>query len=167
MGLLNFLVIDTDIDLACPVTMISSFNSRPNTTYSAAACQMLRYLKGTTKTVLTYERNPRLKYTNEQLDLFSDTSLAHDPNTARLYRGYILFLYGSPIGWNAKRQSTAARSLCEAERVAASQVASQLSWCRNTLKELHENMPTSKCLLSCDNQPTLGVVEKPPVLPQV
>ncbi|KAL2395076.1 Retrovirus-related Pol polyprotein from transposon TNT 1-94 [Exophiala dermatitidis] len=159
MGSINFLVVGTRVDLAFPVAMLSTFNSRPNTTHMAAAHQLLRFLKGTLDMKLTFNRQPSTSHEKSQLKMFSDASFANDPETARSYSGFVLLFAGSPVCWNAKRQSSVAKSTCEAEYVAASHAASQLIWVRNALKELHCDVDTAQTRLLCDNQPALNLIQ--------
>jgi hypothetical protein len=63
----------------------------------------------------------------------------------------VFTLVGSPISWQAKKQTTVAQSTVEAEYAAMAQDAKDLIWLQNLLKDLgmSKHEPT---ILLCDNQ---------------
>jgi hypothetical protein len=115
-------VIGTRPDLAFTVSMLSTFNSNLNELHLSLVKQALRYVKATARMKLFY----LFKSAPPTLIMYADASWANDPDTAKLFSGYILKLASSVISWSSKRQSTVVKLTCEAEYVSCLHVAGHL-----------------------------------------
>ena len=69
-------------------------------------------------------------------------------------------LAGSPISWQAKKQSTIALSTAEAEYAALTQAAKEVIWLQNLLKDLGMTKYAPK-IINVDNQGTIALAENP------
>ena len=158
IGSINYLVSGTRPDLAFTVSMLSTFNSNPSEEHLALAKQVLRYLKATINLSIHYS----FKSAPLSLSMFADASWVNDPDTARSFNGYILKLADSVICWSSKRQSSVAKSTCEAEYMACSYAASHLIWATAALKEIEQHfnqkidIPTPTLLT--DNQAAIDLI---------
>jgi len=69
-------------------------------------------------------------------------------------------LAGSPISWQAKKQSIIALSTAEAEYAAFIQAAKEVIWLQNLLKDLGMTKYVPK-IINVDNQGTIALAENP------
>lgn len=79
VGSLMYLSVATRPDIAHSVSVLSQFNERPNEEHWGAAKKVLRYLKGTTKLSLVYNR-PVDKITG-----YADADWGNDPADSKSY----------------------------------------------------------------------------------
>lgn len=151
-GSIKFLVTGTRPDLAFAISMLSSYNANPNTRHLNGMKQVLRYLHRTYDCALVYQRS-----TDETilLQTYADASYDAGPDTAKSVAAYIVQMNGGAIAWSSKKQSTVARSTCEAEYMACSEAASQLLWTKQLLVDLR--IDTNQPVLWCDNSPAVDL----------
>jgi KUP system potassium uptake protein len=69
-------------------------------------------------------------------------------------------LAGSPISWQAKKQSTIALSTAEAEYAALTQAAKEAIWLQNLLKDLRMSKYAPR-VINVDNQGTIALANNP------
>lgn len=151
-GSLNFLVTGSRPDLAFPVSMMSSYNADPNTQHLSSMKQILRYLSRTTNRGLEYKRTNNAATT---LEVFADASYNSDPDTAKSVGAYVVRLNDATVAWSSRKQTTVAKSTCEAEYMACSEATSQLLWTRQLLMDLGVNIDVRQTVLWCDNNPAV------------
>jgi len=110
------------------------------------ADRCLRYLYATADLGITFDGTK-----GSELEAYSDSDWAVRHSTT----GYCLLLAGGPIGYGSKRQHCIALSSTEAEVMAASQAATEVSYFRGLLRDLglEQSEPTK---LHVDNS---GAVE--------
>jgi hypothetical protein len=74
--------------------------------------------------------------------------------------GYLFILAGSPISFQAKKQTTVARSTVESEYAAMAHAAQEMIWLQYLLKDLgmSKYAPTT---LFCDNQGAISLAKNP------
>lgn len=74
--------------------------------------------------------------------------------------GYLMLVEGRSVAWSSKQQSVVALSSCEAEYLACTHAACEITWLRNLLEELGEQVsdPTE---LYCDNNGTIASAHDP------
>lgn len=137
VGSLMYLFIGSRPDLAYTVTLLSQFSSCPNNLHLQAAKRTLRYLAGTAEWDLFYPSN-----TSEYLEVYADASDADDPHTRRSTSGYVLRLGDAAISWSSKQQRSVALSTTEAEYMAMSLAARQITWTKFGLTQLRQNFYT-------------------------
>ena len=161
VGSLNYLVTGTRWDLAFAISMLGTFNSRPNTLHMSLVKQVLRYLKATADQSLNFRRATP---SNLALTMYADSSWCSDPDTSKSVNGYLLLLNNAPVNWSSKRQTCVALSTCDAEYMACAHAARHLVWASNASKELANYtslklMNTMPRLLS-DNKPAICLSEE-------
>ena len=67
---------------------------------------------------------------------YVDASFDTDPNDCKSQIGYVFILNGGAINWCSSKQSIVARSTCEAEYIAASEVANEGVWMKEFISDL-------------------------------
>ena len=104
VGALMYLAVHTRPDMAYTVNLLTRFDIRP--TYGAyqAALHTLMYLDNTVKHGIVF---PNLT-DEESLRAYSDADWAGDLDTSRSTTGYIVYLWGAPVAWQSRLQSTVA-----------------------------------------------------------
>lgn len=121
--------------------------------WTAANC-VLRYLKGAPDVGLSYQRD------DQRLKGFVDADWCNCPDHRRSYTGYVFVLGGSPISWDAKKQSTVALSTTEAEYMALSECAKEAIYLQRFLRELGHG-EISLPIVYCDNRSAFSLADNP------
>ena len=154
IGSLMYAVTGTRPDLAYAVTHLSQFNSNPSKLHLAAAKRILRFLKGTRDTKLTYlTKQPLI------LESFCDASYGNCLDTRRSFWGYLFQLGSATISWRSRRQRSVATSTTEAEYMALSNTSKHHLWTLRALSELlHLEIPAA---IRCDNMGSIDIAENP------
>jgi hypothetical protein len=93
---------------------------------------LLWYVTATTDYGLQYARGDR------QLRLlgYSDNDLAADVDGRRSTTGVMFFVGSSPVSWLSRKQTTVAKSSCEAEYMTSAAAATQVTWLWRLLEEV-------------------------------
>ena len=103
--------VHTRPDLSYTVNLLSRFNSRPTNGACQAALHTLGYLSNTVNQGIVFPNVTE----GEPLMVYSDADWAGDVDTSRSTTGYIVYLWGAPIGWQSRLQPTMATSTMEAD----------------------------------------------------
>ncbi len=152
IGCLMYLSVGTRPDISYAVSELSKYLVNPGKAHWTAALNVLRYLKGSKDTGITYRRGGRedssvdlRAYSDFQyngpsrsqvsLEAYSDADWGGDKDTRRSHTGAVLFISGGPVAWLSKKQSSVAMSSAEAEYMAASPCR-EVVWVRAILKGL-------------------------------
>jgi hypothetical protein len=143
-------------DIAYTVQQLSQFASDPSPIHLQAAKRVLRYLQGTQDSHLTYKRNGGVA---EVIQSYSDADFAAGEDRKSI-SGYIFILAGSPISWQAKKQSMIALSTAEAEYAALTQATKEAIWLQNLLKDLGMSKYAPR-VINVDNQGAIALAENP------
>lgn len=69
-------------------------------------------------------------------------------------------LYGTAISWSSKRQTSVAKSSCEAKYIAASEADKEAVWIGRFLEELHQRQ-IYPIPIYCDNQGAIALAKHP------
>ncbi|KAL7102039.1 hypothetical protein ACP275_08G094700 [Erythranthe tilingii] len=123
-------------DIVHSVTYVSRYMSEPNKLHFAAAKRILRYLQGTKKQGLKYEK---------------------EENNALIGSRIVI---GQVIGWSSKKQKTVALSSSEAEYIAAADAACEAVWLRRILSDLQEKQ-VHVTTIFCGNMSTIAMTKNP------
>src|SRR5437773_4210294 len=94
---------------------------------------MIEYL-----TSCNYQEVATTVILREIFDNSADASFANNPDR-RSREGYVFKLYGRPIDWVSRKQSTVTTSTTEAELLAMLHAGKQAIWWNNLFKKLHFN----------------------------
>ncbi|MCP5832349.1 Ty1/Copia family ribonuclease HI, partial [Klebsiella pneumoniae] len=70
------------------------------------------------------------------VSVYCDANWAGDVDDRRSTSGVVVLLYGAPIIWVSKKQSTVALSAAEAEYMSMSTALQELKWLRSLLSEV-------------------------------
>jgi len=149
VGALLYVATGTRPDIAYAVGQLSRYVAAPTGQHLAAAKRVLRYLKGTAMSALTYGGD-------KGITGYSDADYAGDVPTRRSTTGYIFTMHGAAVSWTSKRQGSVALSTTEAEYVAGATAAREAVWVRRLLKDLTGTEETLD--MRIDNQSALALM---------
>jgi hypothetical protein len=149
VGSLLYVARMTRPDVSFAVALLSRFMANPGRIHWEAAKKVLRYLKRTINTKLTYGAR------TDGLVGYTDADWAsqdHRHSTS----GYIFLIDGGAISWSSKKQLVIALSSTEAEFIASTHAAKELIWLRSLIGELARPL-THATTLFCDNQSAIAL----------
>jgi hypothetical protein len=129
VGALQYVAQGTRPDIANAVNALAQYQANPSLSHWRAAQHLLRYLAGSVGAGIV------CKPGKLELTAYVDAEFAGD-RSRRSVTGYVIFLGGSPILWKSKRQGMVTLSTNEAELVATSELARDLSWLRLLLSDM-------------------------------
>lgn len=136
IGSLLYAYLGTRPDIGSALIKVASFCENPGQKHWTAAKRILRYLKGTTDTVITYASGKLQKGEKVQIVVYCDSDWAQDSDDRRSISGYVVKLSGGPVSWQSKKQPTVALSTCEAEFVSLTEATKEVLWYTYFLDEL-------------------------------
>jgi hypothetical protein len=117
---------------------------------------LLWYVTATTDYGLQYARGDR------QLRLlgYSDNDLAADVDGRRSTTGVMFFVGSSPVSWLSRKQTTVAKSSCEAEYMASAAAATQVTWLWRLLEEV-TTISVPRPVIRMDNTMVITLAKNP------
>ena len=130
IGSLMYLAIGTRPDIAFAVNYLSQFNTCYTREHWIAGKRILRYLKGTLDSGITFSK------TGKQLEGFADADWGSCPEDRRSYTGYAFLLAGAAINWEVKKQRTVALSSTEAEYMSLTEASKEAIYIRRFMSEI-------------------------------
>jgi membrane-bound inhibitor of C-type lysozyme len=138
--------VNSRLDLAFSVGMVSKFMESLNSEHWCAIKRILRYVAGTTKLGCRY-----VKGRSNELLSYTDSDHAGDLEKRKSTSGAVFFLGGNIITWSSQKQKVVSLSSCESEYIAAALAVCQGVWLSRLLAELtHSNV--KKFRLMIDNK---------------
>lgn len=157
IGSLIYNAVATRPDIAAPTSLLSRFLSNPSPQHRSEADHIIAYLNATKSLAIQYGsvHLPEV----HAFKASSDAAFADAPGR-KSTEGYIFSLFGGPIDWKSNRQPTVTKSTTEAELLSHSRAASEVIWWERLFKQIGFD-PGHSVILSCDNQQTTGVLNKP------
>ena len=141
-------------DVTSIVGVLARYCGKPNQLHLTAAKRVLRYLKGTSKLVLTYMTEGSIGLTG-----YSDADWAGDRDTRRSTSGMAFLPHGASINWS-KRQTSVASSTVEGEYMALSQATQEAVWLQQLLEEVGESTSEGTTIME-DNQGAMATARNP------
>ena len=141
VGSLLFAAIVTRPDIARMASKLSEYLRNPSADHLAAADQCISYLYGTRHFAIkysassNYQESTTTSFPTEIFDNSADASFVNNPDR-RSGEGYVFKLYGGPIDWVSRKQSTVTTSMTEAELLAMLHAGKQAIWWNNLFKKL-------------------------------
>jgi hypothetical protein len=124
-------------DVSFAVGMLCRVNSKPTEESLTAAKHILRYLKSTVHTGITYQQSDLFNAKGEVvISGFCDADWAGDTLTRKSTSGYVLLMGGGPIAWQSRRQRIVALSSVESEYIAVSECGREVDFVLQLLHSL-------------------------------
>lgn len=130
-GSIIFSMIETNPDISFAISVASRFAKNPGHQHTEAVKSILQYLKGSREQGITYGGQDKLL-----VEGYSDSDWAGDKNDRKSTSGFIFILNGGPVSWCSKKQPTVALSSTEAEYIAPTLAAKEVTWLRLLLTAL-------------------------------
>ena len=147
IGSLLYAAIGTRPDIAYSVSLLARFMHDPAIIHFEAAKRVLRYLKGTRDSVLTFGSN------SKGLMVYSDSDWASHPDRHSV-EGVVVMYNGGAIYWRSSKQKLVSLSSTESEYIAASNASRELVSARQVYSELMGTL-SSRTPLFIDNKSTI------------
>ncbi|XP_046856233.1 secreted RxLR effector protein 161-like [Xenia sp. Carnegie-2017] len=154
VGSLIYAAIATRPDITQAVTTLAKFNTAPNEAHLTAVKRIFRYLKGTCKLSLQYQK------ISIDLEGYSDADWASDTDDRRSTSGNVFIISGGAISWASKKQPTVALSTSESEYIALCYATQELVWLRQLMKDLQIDC-TAATTIHEDNLGTIAISKNP------
>jgi hypothetical protein len=98
VGCLMYLAVATRPDIAFAVAYVSRFLEKPKERHWSAVKRIFKYLRGTSALGIRYDA-----LGNAQLEAYSDSDFASDPDTRRSVSGVVFKYSGGAIVWASRR----------------------------------------------------------------
>lgn len=130
IGSLMYVSICTRPDIAHAVSYLSQFNVHYGEVHWRAAKRVLRYLKETVHLKLLYK--PGQSYPTG----YADADYGNNIIDRRSFTGFIFFMSGAPISWEARKQRTVALSTTEAEYMALGEACKEAIYLKSLISEI-------------------------------
>jgi histone deacetylase 1/2 len=141
-------------DISFSVNKVYQYLHAPTTAHWTTVKRILRYIKGTLKVGLTFQKS-----SSSLLSAFSDADLAGCLDDKRSTGGYVVFFGPNLISWSARKQATISRSSNEAEYKVLTNSTTKLIWTKALLGELGVSLKEKSCLW-CDNLGATPSIQK-------
>ncbi|GJQ87746.1 hypothetical protein Trydic_g14163 [Trypoxylus dichotomus] len=153
VGSLMYIAIVSRPDIMIAVDLVSPYMKKHCTHWNAVK-RIIRYLKGSSDFGVLYKSGDNIQ---PLLIGYSDADFANDVDTRRSASGYTFKMQGGAVTWYTQRQSCVCLSTTEAEYVALSHCAKEVSWLQNLLSDINDYVvkPTPICV---DNQSAIRLV---------
>lgn len=149
IGSLSYLAVGTRPDIAFAVNYLARFSARPQHDHWTALKHLLSYLSSTAEEGIRFKNDD----VNNCLEVFCDANWGGEGS--RSTHGYIIYLFGNPIGWMSRRQSCVATSTCHTEYMSLGTAARETVWVINVVEELLGSK--LKATVFCDNTAAVKV----------
>lgn len=129
IGCLMYAMLCTRLDLCFPTCFLSQFSNNPRNEHYIAIKRVMRYIKGTLKLRIVYEKN------NMDIIGYTDVDWAGDIEKRKSTSGFIFLLGNGVVSWSSKKQASVTLSTTEAEYVALSQATREAIWLQKLVGE--------------------------------
>ncbi|KAL3704530.1 hypothetical protein TMatcc_008201 [Talaromyces marneffei ATCC 18224] len=153
VGSIMYAAVSTRPDVAFAVSRLARFLSNPGPEHHKAADKVLCYLKRHRAYALRLGGG-------DDFSVSTDASFADNTLDRKSSQAYVMTLFGGTIGWQANKQDTVTTSTTEAELLALAQGVKEGKYVLRLLLELDIRFQTPTLHVYCDNQQTLGLLEK-------
>ena len=158
IGSLLYLMLGTRPDIAFAVTHLSHHSVNPSQDHLSKALYICRYLIVTSKYSLVYNGG-----SGAGLTACTDLDWGSDPTSCLLQTGFYLKLADGLISWTSCAQKTITYLCTEAEYLALSNCACQVTWIRSLLGELGYKL--NAIPICGDNKGTIFMASNPVMEP--
>ena len=158
IGSLLYLMLGTRPDIAFAVTHLSRHATNPSQDHLNKALYICCYLIGTSTYPLVYNGG-----SGAGLIACTDSDWGSDPTSRLSQTGFYLKLANGLISWTSRVQKTIAYSSTEAEYMALSDCACQVTWIQSLLSELGYKL--NAIPICSDNQGSIFMASNPVMKP--
>ena len=118
-------------DVCLAISLAGRYQSNPGVDHWTVVKNILKYLKRTRDMFLFYGVNKELVVNG-----YVDASFDIDPDDSKSQTGYVFILNGGAVSWCSSKKSVVAGFTCEAEYIAASEVAHEGVWMKEFISDL-------------------------------
>ena len=154
VGSLIYASTETRPDITHATNIISRYMTKPTINHLRAARKIFRYLNGCNNLALRFSNNDLTNSVN--ITAYCDADWGGDKSDRKSTTGYCVFVNDNLISWCTKKQQTVALSTAEAELMAMVEVAKEVEWLIQMLKEMKYNVNTPATIYS-DNQSAVKI----------
>jgi hypothetical protein len=149
VGILSYLAVGTQPNIAFAVNYMARFSATPLPNHWKALCHIVNYIARTKDKCLHIHSTD----STQPLQCFSNASWGGE--LQRLSYGIYISFFGSPILWIARQLHTVAASTCQAEYMALGMATRQLLWVQQLIQDVMGHR--FKGNLVCDNESAIKV----------
>ena len=143
------------LDITYVVHRLSQFLSQLREPHLLVAHRVLQYIKGSQGKGISFSSNLDL-----HIQFFCDADWARCLDTRISLTDYAVYLGDSLISWRSKKQGVISWSSTEAKYKAMVNLACEITWVLQLLKDLKIEHP-KPAMLFCDNQTLLYIAANP------
>ncbi|WVZ24349.1 hypothetical protein V8G54_002893 [Vigna mungo] len=147
IGSIMYGMVCTRPDVAHGVSVLSQFMVNPGPTHWEAFKWMLRYIRGSLGTGLSFQNNFQ---GGGYIEGFVDSDFARCMDTRKSRSGYVFTLFGTAVSWKSTLQSVVALSTTEAEYYALAEGVKEALWLKGLVREL--GFDQKSVCVHCDSQ---------------
>ncbi|WVZ01479.1 hypothetical protein V8G54_027548 [Vigna mungo] len=147
IGSIMYGMVCTRPDVAHGVSVLSQFMVNPGPTHWEALKWMLRYIRGSLGTGLSFQNNFQ---GGGYIEGFVDSDFAGCMDTRKSRSGYVFTLFGTAVSWRSTLQSVVALSTTEAEYYALAEGVKEALWLKGLVREL--GFDQKSVCVHCDSQ---------------
>jgi hypothetical protein len=160
IGSVMYGMIYTRPDIAFTTGRLSQHLKGPVQRHYGGLKELLRYI-GTTI-------NQKIRYgpsTTRDLVVYTDADWAGDKTDRKSTSGFVVMLYGGPVCWASRKQTSVATSSTESEYIALSTGAKQAVWIGQVIRDMgfpdYIGSDPNNVSIKGDNQGSLALVKNP------
>ena len=156
VGSLQWLASRTQPDIAHTACLLAQYNSAPTKKCWNTLMHVLQYLQGSRDCGLPYQQQNN-SVDNNNIIGYTDSDWAGANTSQKSIGRYVFMLAGSPISWQAKKQTCVATSSNKAEYMAALEAAKEAHWLQKiyaSICTINDMQPIS---LHMDNQGAMAL----------
>ena len=155
VGCLMYIMVSTRPDIAHSLSVLSRYMSNPGLEHWNTLKWLMRYLKGTSKYGLIYQRDPGKVVLNG----YVDADYASNKDNRRSTTAYVFVLNKSCISWKSQQQQVVALSTTESEFMATTEAFKEAIWIQGILQEL--KLLKGKGTIYSDSQSSIHLCKNP------
>jgi hypothetical protein len=162
IGSLLYLALGTRPDICFSVIFMSQFSVNPSERHINLALHIVRYVASTLDAKIIYQGTRTLLHGDGNgIIAYADADWGSNPINRRSVTGHLVKLAHGAVTWVSTSQKTSAHSSTEAEYMALSDCARQVSWVRSLFWEI--GYQVDQVDVCGDNQGALFLAENPSV----
>jgi hypothetical protein len=160
VGSVMYGMIYTRPDIAFTTGRLSQFLKAPVQRHYSGVKELLRYIGYTINQKIRYGPSER-----RDLTVYTDADWAGDKSDRKSTSGFVAMLYGGPISWASRKQTSVATSSTESEYIALSIAAKQAVWIGQVIRDMgfpsYVGLNSNNVTIKGDNQGSLALVRNP------